>query len=151
SLRAPIAVIWAAAMRSRSAKLCKHAETSSPVSRITTNVRWPLLSCRSLFCIWRQPCCCSDIRITDFFELPQTDSEIAVPKVGLAPERRLQHHRFPPRVIHALHHLSRVAALCKVGLDRNNDRGDKRDDVAGAEMSYRVAIVRLVLFRSVMP
>ena len=49
-------------------------------------------------------------------------------------------------MVHAIHHFWRVTALCEVGLDRYDDRGDKRENVAGANVFQRVAVVRFVLF-----
>src|SRR5215471_2623211 len=73
----------------------------------------------------------SDISHRCPLTVPRQSSEIPVAEIWLAPERDLQDHRLPPRLIHPLNHIGRLTIRGQVALDRDYNGRDKRDEIAG--------------------
>src|SRR5437879_2380728 len=72
--------------------------------------------------------------------------EVAFFYVRLNPEGRLQDHRFPPGVVHAIDDLRRVAFPREIGLHRNHDRSAESEQVPGANVAEGMPVISLIFF-----
>lgn len=76
--------------------------------------------------------------------------EITVFYIRLSPEGRLQNHRLPPSVVHTVDDFRRVTFFCEIRLHRNDNRRAECEQVAGANVTERVTIVRLIFLGAMM-
>src|SRR5262249_55216954 len=75
-------------------------------------------------------------------------SEIALTDVRLDPERCLQDHRLPPRIVHPVDDVGRVAGLGEERPHRDDDRRAERKQVARSDMAERMTMISLVFLGS---
>ena len=85
-----------------------------------------------------------------FFCCKTATLKISLSDVRLNPEGCLEDHRLPPCIVHAVDDFRRVAFFGEIRFHRNDNRRAKGEQVAGTNMTERVAIIRFILLAAMM-